>query len=388
MPKDVSTGRIFRQTVSGVTYGIIDPSDVGPIIGSTSTDVGTLCTYSAINPDALFKPYKHTNPGNPSFYTGGADGMYGFTIPNTQNDIKTVSFWGNDAKWSFNSPDTWYNLQEFDGYNHNVRFANHPWGLELIETSSSLMCSFNWDGPSSYGSEFVCPKSMNIFQDYYMAVAILVGSGTTWTFRYAKSHNEKISAANGCLLTIDKTEYDHTLPTTGNSLVLIPFLASANFAANGTTNENSLSGVRKFNINYKSGQFAYIDGTAPQHGTFTFTPLSISRPNSYQVYLTVRVKNETASTQSGAFYVLYKFYEINVAPYKDLLLDCSIYEAGRNPSQSFSLAAGASADYTLELGGIDGGSHGFDATDIDVIDVKIYSPSNSGDSTNYKEMSF
>ena len=113
MPKDLTTGRIYRETVSGVTYGVVDPSDVGPIIGSSSTDIATLCTHSSINPDALFKPYEHTNPDNPNFATGGPDGKYGFTIPSGEDyDWRGPSF--RNELWEFNPPETWFNLIEFD----------------------------------------------------------------------------------------------------------------------------------------------------------------------------------------------------------------------------------------------------------------------------------
>ena len=391
MPHDLSTGRIYRETTGGETYGIIDPGDVCPILGITGEgSVGALCTHANINRDALFKPYKHTDPLNPNFATGGPDGKYGWTIPDTQNDIKTPAFW--NTLWAFNPPDEWYNLQEFDGYNHNVRFDSHPWGLKVIETSSQIMCSFNWDGPSSYGDEFVCPKSMALFQDYYMAVAILVGSGTTWAFRYAKSHNQKISQAIGCLLTIDQSDYDHTLPTVGNYLMLIPFLASVNFAQNGTANENSLSGVRKLGINYKDKQYAYVGGTAPSSRTFEFTLLEIIKVSSYVVQVRVRATNLTGSTATGAFYLLYAFYKETTQGgyvYKDLLLDCTTYVSGRNPEvNNMSVAAYSSQEYTLTLGGIDGGAHGFDADDITVTDVKVHSPSNPNSDTSYKEMRF
>jgi hypothetical protein len=164
-----------------------------------------------------------------------------------------------------------------------------------------------------------------------------------------------------------------------------------NFAPNGTTSEDSLTGVHKYNINYKDDQFAYIDGTAPTTKTFTFKALQLIKESSYSVKLKVRVTNNLSSSQGGMFLVLYKFYEEVTAAgttYKDVLLDASVYEAGRNPAEDFYLAAGESADFTVALGGIDGGAHGFDADDIDVADIKIDSQTHHSCATNYVEMRF
>ena len=394
MPKDLTNGRIYRETVSGVPYGVVDPDDVGPIIGTAATLFDVLCTHPNINPDALFKPYEHPNPGNPNFYTGGDDGKFGYTIPTSTAGITGAAFW--DALWAFNPPQTWFNLTEFDGYNHKVHYEDHPWGMTLTETLSDLKCSFNWYRPSSYASEFVSPKSIPLFQNCYPAVAIIRGSsGSGWELRYVKTSPNAVGSTVGALIEIAQSDFDHTIITTGHSLVLFPFLATQNFAPNGTDNP-SMSGVTKYSINYKNKQSVYLDNTGPQHGTFRFTPVSLTRPsdNTEQIFLTVRVENITGSSTTGAFYPLYKVYKETTqggVTYKDLLMDCSVYDGthpNRNPSQTFALGAYASAEFTLMLGCVEGGSHDFNNRDIDVMDVRIYSPSNQGDSTNFKEMRF
>ena len=72
-----SNGRIYKETVGGVKYGI-SIADIQATIGSSKNDIKALCQDSGINPDSLYKPYEYAAPFIPGFANGGPDGMFGY----------------------------------------------------------------------------------------------------------------------------------------------------------------------------------------------------------------------------------------------------------------------------------------------------------------------
>jgi len=380
MPKDIATGRIYCETVGGVAYGIVDPRDVGPIIGSTDTRVSALCTCPKINPDALFKPYEHTlSPLIPNFATGGPDGMYGYTIPNTLNDWQSPTF--RNELWEFNTPQTYFNLVAFDGYYHKPRFAQHPWGVTFIETQYDIKCSCGWGGPVG----MTCPKNMAIFQDCYLVVAIIEGQNN---FLYAKCSQYKVSESVGDYFEIAKAAI--TLPSSYSSIVAVPFLAPLTGTAltalqTGTNNVNYLSdAVRKYNINYESKQYAYIYNTAPSEG-IVIRPISPTIYESpYTFKLQVRVTNNYNSAQTGALYPVYIGYKETVAAGYTYLDPKTDEIVKTNKTVNFSLAAGASQVYTIEGLDLYLGTTVVRIDECDVIQARFVVPSGHSADTNYE----
>ena len=391
MPKDVTTGRIYTEVVGGVQYGITDPNDVGPIIGTTSTDVATLCTHANINADALFKPYEHAHPDNPNFATGGADGKYGWTIPTTQNDWKGVTF--RNALWEFNPPQTWYNLKEFNKYNHQVRFTERPWGVTFRESQASIGCSIGWGNLTNYGDEFVCPKAMSLFQDCYLVVAIIEGQDN---FLYAQCSQYKVSEAVGDYFEIAKSAI--SLPSGHGAVVAVPFLAPLTGTAltalqSGTNNQNYLgNNLVKYNINYESKQYVYLYGTAPTEGIViqAISPTIYEGPSSFS--LQVRVTNNYNTSKTGAFYPAYIGYkEVEAAGYiyRDVMTDEIIKDGQHDPADktvNFSLAAGASQVYTITGLDLYKNQVSVLVRDCTLITVRFIVPSGHSADTNYQDV--
>lgn len=330
MPHDVNTGRIFRQTVGGVMLGIVDPADVCPILGTVERGFAQLCTDPNINPDALFKPYEHSSgPIEANFATGGPDGKYGFTIPETNNSIFDIY----NTLWAHKTPQTWFNLQEFDKYNHRVRYEDRPWGVELVETEATYMFSATWGHSSlNFDNEYVCPKSMALFQNYYFAIAIFVNTASGWSFRYGISDSQPISYGNGCLISVAKSAFDRTTDTQPLTIIAIPFICQYSLYHNGagTTNIAELS-QRKLNINYKSTRYMYLSGTAPAQQSYELIVTSVTKVSD----LVIRVAGTAEKLVSGGgnsitFWPLYRFYG-QVNGYDELLEDEYTYRQGVTP---------------------------------------------------------
>lgn len=56
-----SDGEIYSELRNGIKYGA-SVADAATVLGSSSNDVGTLCTLPTINPASLIKPYLNANP--------------------------------------------------------------------------------------------------------------------------------------------------------------------------------------------------------------------------------------------------------------------------------------------------------------------------------------
>lgn len=335
-----SNGRIYKETVGGVKYGI-SIADIQATIGSSKNDIKALCQDSGINPDSLYKPYEYANPFIPGFANGGPDGMFGYTIPNTTGNLMDIY----NTMWAFNPPTTWGRLDDFENYDHNPRYANNQWGLTLIETSSTLRCSLTWSGPE----RFVCPYRMPLFADCYMAVAIFAGynaGGTAgWEFRYADCCQDKIGTVGGALIEIAKTDVDLTPVAQGTPVVLVPFIAQ--FLFRKTTNIADLN-MRKWNINYKYAQFRFVEGTEPEVGPFKINlTRTATRPATFNIRISGTVVNNTNEAQTCVFYPLYRFYD-GLDGTGNVLYDAMTYQAG-TPQFNDTLAANETRTWEMFL---------------------------------------
>ena len=147
-------GRIYKDS-STTPPGGISIADIQAVIVSGKNDIKSLALSSKINPDALFKPYEGDGgPENPNFATGGPDGMYGYSIPNTTGHLMDVY----NKLWTFNPPVSFGRFDDFDCYNHVPRFSSNPWGLSVTETPS-----FVATGPWSSSKCRSVSRSFSIF---------------------------------------------------------------------------------------------------------------------------------------------------------------------------------------------------------------------------------
>lgn len=145
MPHDIATGRIYRETISGVTYGI-DPDDVGPVIGELTGDWGVLCTSSNINRWSMHKPIERNNPSLlTDQYIVGAN--YGLTI--NKKLISALSSGYTEFYWDYTVPSRWYQILDFDGYLHYATPPSIYIGLPYLRTNTASSVSFEFSGDGS-----------------------------------------------------------------------------------------------------------------------------------------------------------------------------------------------------------------------------------------------
>lgn len=147
----------------------VDTQDASAALGVGTGDVGRLCSSERVNPDALFRPYETGSfrYDHDLFKNGGSDGMYGYSIPMTENDT-AFDLWMKE--WSDKGrPDAHYHLLMFDGYNHAASFEDHPFGIRLTRAGSAWVVEYYCDDTVA-GQ--VNPSVMSGLKDYYPALQV------------------------------------------------------------------------------------------------------------------------------------------------------------------------------------------------------------------------
>jgi len=330
-----------------ITKPIRVQEDVAVVLGRATGDVGLLCAdvdaqgneVGAINPDALFRPYELSTVDNPSHQVGGPNKDYGRIIPFTRDNLAEIY----SELWGFRKPQTWFRILDFENYSHSPRFADNAWGLSLTETSSTFYCNLSWGGPE----KFLCPRNMQLFQDCYMAVAILAANAQgNMELRYAVSSTAKISQVSGALIQINKADVNLTPGVIGGTVVLIPFISEYQITA--TTDKDALNGIGKWNINYKTPQYVYLEGTAPVQAPYHISVTSLVRVASNVIQIGGVVENNTDQVQNVLFYALYRMYD-GLDGTGNIIFDAMTYQSGINPQVSFSLPANGTQSFTMNL---------------------------------------
>jgi len=132
-----SNGRIYTETVGGITYGI-STDDVSYVLGTTSGDIGTLCVSANIKTFAKFHPLRI---GNVAGYTDAQAKSinYGLHVPyytsimDMARDIfagtwtRAVNYNSNKTPFEYDRVKAGdiFRLGDFNGYNHN---SEAPYG--------------------------------------------------------------------------------------------------------------------------------------------------------------------------------------------------------------------------------------------------------------------
>lgn len=104
-------------------------SDIAPVLGVGSYDLGYLCSnaHGKINPQSKKKPVKYAQlaPASNVEWWRATDGRCGFSFPATQVVIANQD---EDKVWTYNPPTGGdaapYRALDFEGYNHN---ASYDW---------------------------------------------------------------------------------------------------------------------------------------------------------------------------------------------------------------------------------------------------------------------
>lgn len=319
-----STGHKLYVDTSVTPHRGITLSEIERVLGDYTCrnaqgrpDLGLLCKSKNINPDSLFKPYECAGPINPDFLTGGPDGQYGYNIPMVQSgDV----FQLRNALWTFNPPQSMFRALDFSNYHHGVKYAANAWGLSVTETSSTVMCSFDFGGADG----LVCPRNMKLFENAYAAVAIYGGDSIAagLTMLRVQCGSAEIGSAAGELITVHKSDYD----TSCSTLILVPFISEYHF-----TDGSDVSAIgtwKKWSFNYKSSQAK--DLALPP--TIRYTPeLTAVLESGYACRITPTLTNNTSNTIMTSAYLLYRLRE-GLDATGNVLYDAYTYNAGVNPS--------------------------------------------------------
>lgn len=119
MPHD-NNSHIYTETVQGVKYGI-STGDVAYVLGVASGDVGTLCTSSAVQKYAKFKPCGGNSPASPT-EAERKQLNCGINTTNLMFDDfeECLASAKINCDWSKATPIT-YRLGDFDKYYHGAR---------------------------------------------------------------------------------------------------------------------------------------------------------------------------------------------------------------------------------------------------------------------------
>ena len=129
---------------------------VGTTLGTSSRDVGTLCRHSAINMWSRYKPVngEYLHP------------TCGFIITSTTDQRPNAL---RNYVWAYDNPteakNSEFRLGDFRGYDHDVRYADKPFGIGVsyptVGGTLSISCDFGQTTNATLASPRYMPKVAN-----------------------------------------------------------------------------------------------------------------------------------------------------------------------------------------------------------------------------------
>ena len=184
--------------------GGITLNDIGHCLGSTSRDLGYLCTASTIAKWAKFKPVRLNTPAELTEAQRKSVNC-GMSAPSSvaYNDPDDVT----SLVWTYERPrgiasQEWYRILDFDGYAHRANYppiiaknstANKAWG-DTVGLFSNPYATIGSAGTIQYGDinqTITRPgKESLALGSWYMAAVIKAGSN-----RYVKTTKETLSSS-------------------------------------------------------------------------------------------------------------------------------------------------------------------------------------------------
>ena len=165
----------------------ITTSIVGSTLGTTSRNVSTLCTHSAINKWSKYKPIEMDDaaPDRNSLWYEGDDGCCGFKQNSIIfNDISLlVQAYNNGTTYQYQPPTSYKRLADFGGYEHNAK--SPCWSINVMgeiyadTSSSSVILSVDWNNGIDTNTNFtpldLFPVTAVPVELCYFGCVILVG---------------------------------------------------------------------------------------------------------------------------------------------------------------------------------------------------------------------
>lgn len=186
------------SVTNGIVGAPIGLYEVAKLLGCSKFDVGSVCTFSAINIWAKWKPFRDTAKGYSSVATSqGAAALvnYGLTIPSSSSMSGLVALYEQDARmhgWTYSAPNgsTYpYRLTDFVGYNHyaQCQLSDMTASATTIEkiSSQSLVVEGVIEAASTNGISLSELKAGGIFMNT-MYPALIAKCGSTYVLRTAR----------------------------------------------------------------------------------------------------------------------------------------------------------------------------------------------------------
>ena len=260
---------------------------VGTTLGTSSRDVGTLCTDPAINKWSRYKPvhgaYLHPTCG--------------FIITSTTDQRPNTL---RSYVWAYDNPTeakaSEFRLGDFRGYDHDVRYTDKPFGIGVSYPTVGGTLSISCDFGQTTNATLASPRYMPFFADYYFGVSVYKGS-TTYDLVHviSKCGINKIGSNSGELIQIDTSTLGFA---TGEIYMVIPFVSEMTFMQS-TGSTGGAGNANKYNLNAVSVDSATImKNIGTPTYPFFFSNYTYQQTGSYGVKVSGRLNSnkETNST--------------------------------------------------------------------------------------------
>lgn len=263
-------------------------------------NVKNLCTSYKINGDSLYKPYEVNSDINSSFFTGGPDKTYGYTIYNT-NLYSLLDF--RDYMWEHNPPTTHFRMGDFRNYNSTVAYESTPWGCKLISGGKGEDIKLSFTHGKADG--LVSPYNMEIFKDYYPAVQVWSGTSdmtASLKLRWAQCCDNTYGSTPGQSMTISNSDIN----ITDEVIIIIPFISQYKFTK-GSGN-NQVGNGKKYCMNFKVNNTVRISNLPPTLYAIYNESITKNSANSVNVDITLH-KYVSQSLSLNATYLQIKLWD-------------------------------------------------------------------------------
>ena len=275
---------------------------VGTTLGTSSRDVGTLCTHSAINKWSRYKPVngEYLHP------------TCGFIIPYTTNqrptDLRQTTWTYDKPQGGVQSP---YRLGDFRQYDHNVKYADSAFGIGVsyptVGGTLSISCTFGQLTSNLLAS----PRYMPKFTNGFFGVSVFKGD-VLYDMKHviSKCGVNAIGSNSGELIQIDTSAMGFV---TGEILMVIPFIVESTF-----NTETGISGGAGNGYKYNLNAVAADSATVLKNiGTplypFYFSNYVFTQAGSYGLKVDGKITSQKeTNTTSLRIYIQWQLYsELN-----------------------------------------------------------------------------
>lgn len=278
-------------------------SDVNQALGTSHTDLGSLCKDSHINMWAKYKPIKLAQRSTMSQWDStnqtwlstanwfrGTSGTCGFTPYSTTSlsDIISNTTGGMNG-WTYNGTPTGgasepFRLTDFAGYNHNANqlFRNFACNTEIKAGGSFRgSCMINVDGSDALVLADILVNNNNL----YFGIIITNSSGTI-----LKQCTNQIAGEAGVQITFP------TSIGVGNEYRCYPFLATNPITLDGTVGSNTF---------YTCPMLSYATFNVVSHYQNLDVTINAAYNLGSHTSLTVEItNNESYALSNNVIYIL------------------------------------------------------------------------------------